>query len=60
MSFHGCPIEPSDWSDGPDEYTLCEACGGEGTEVDGTPCVKCDGKGYIDPADYEPLEDDVI
>jgi hypothetical protein len=29
-----------------DEGDDCENCNGEGTLPDGTPCVRCDGKGY--------------
>ena len=69
MSYHGCPIEPSDWSDGPDDDS-CEECGGTGepTKEGETCCQKCHGKGYHDPADYEPhdpadyepFDDDVL
>lgn len=60
MSYHHCPIEPSDWSDGPDDNS-CEHCGGTGEpdadSLGETSCPKCHGKGYIE---YEPMDDDVL
>ncbi len=56
MSYHHCPIEPSDWTDGPDylEGADCDACGGTGllNENDPEPCPECRGEGFIAP-DYE-------
>jgi hypothetical protein len=53
MSYHGCPIEPSDWSDGPDDYGLeCRACEGTGeiSNDDGSEdtCPSCQGSGFVD------------
>lgn len=70
MTYHHNPIEPSDWSDGPDEWPECDTCGGEG-EVMGMvcyggapvermqPCPDCNGKGFIEP-DTTHFDDDVI
>ncbi len=58
MSLHTCPIEPSDWSDGPNEpEPNCPDCDGSGEVPDnGTNCGECEtcnGTGYVD---YEPDE----
>lgn len=61
MSFHGCPIEPSDWTDGPDDSGDCRECEGCGTYQgdDGAEhtCESCGGTGFVE---YEPFEDDFI
>jgi DnaJ-class molecular chaperone len=57
MGLHLCPIEPSDWSDGPnDPEPNCPECEGTGTIIADDPryhdlevtCPKCDGSGYVD------------
>ena len=61
MSYHHCPIEPSDWSDGNGDEGNCPDCEGTGiyvrsddVEVD---CRRCQGSGWIE----EPyFDDDVI
>ena len=60
MGYHHCPIEPSDWSDGPDDGDVCERCYGDGLddEETGEPCRDCGGSGYKPLGDY--FEDDVI
>ena len=65
MGYHHCPIEPSDWSDGPDEYVYsyeeCQTCYGTGTETDDNnverTCPSCEGTGGVE-SDY--FDDDVI
>lgn len=60
MSYHHCPIEPPDWSDGPDYDGDCRECEGTG-EVTGDDdiertCQACGGSGFVE---REPLDDDV-
>lgn len=59
MGYHHCPIEPSDWSDGPDYPPECPECCGEGKvdEDAGQVCDVCGGLGYLEP---ERFDDDVI
>lgn len=58
MGYHGCPIEPSDWSDGPDYEENCRNCEGTGVIGDNDDtCPDCDGSGFVP---YEPMDDDVI
>lgn len=56
MSYHGCPIEPGDWSDGDDPADAddCEHCHGTGWENEDrrTPCEHCDGEGWIVSDDW--------
>lgn len=58
MSYHRCPIEPGDWSDGddPPEAMECEDCHGTGWEDEdaGVPCTTCNGEGFasLDDDDY--------
>ena len=67
MGYHGCPIEPSDWSDGPDdgEYRECPDCvegrvNREAMTIDGIAypaivdekCETCDGSCFVET--YEP------
>jgi DnaJ-class molecular chaperone len=66
MSYHHCPIEPSDWSDGPNELPDCPECEGTGTrevtpiiaawsehgDREQEPCSRCNGKGYLDLDDF--------
>ena len=58
MSYNYCPIEPSHWSDGPDDelpHSPCRYCDGRGTvfwtNEDGSAtvrgCVDCDGTGEV-------------
>lgn len=52
MSYHGCPIEPSDWSDGPQGGDECRTCDGAGEitgddDLDET-CPSCGGSGFVD------------
>ena len=58
MSYHHCTIEPSDWSDGPDDGDECPECGGDGwaDESAGDPCPRCHGYGYLIGDDYSGLE----
>lgn len=59
MGYHHCPIEPSDWSDGPNDDWECPRCNGEGLEFGETnpePCMRCGGLGYLTNEDYTPLE----
>jgi hypothetical protein len=67
MGYHHCPIEPSDWSDGPNyEEGNCPDCDGLGTvscNCDDRGCSKCadgertcegcDGSGFLDPPDFD-------
>ena len=59
MSYHHCPIEPSDWSDGPDYGPECRECEGVGSDEDENgkeiKCEHCGGTG-VEPYDdyYEP------
>lgn len=63
MSYHECPIEPPDWSDGPDylnDGNCCE-CDGTGLTVDerteeDVDCPECGGTGWVD----EPRFDDDV
>ena len=70
MGYHGCPIEPSDWSDGPDygEDEDCPDCvegrvNRDAMVIDGIAypaivdqkCETCDGLGYIV---RDPFDDD--
>lgn len=62
MSFHGCPIEPTDWTHGPDWYDGdCHNCDGTGEIVNDRDeeisCPECGGTGF---REYEPLPDDVL
>ncbi len=69
MGYHHCPIEPSDWSNGPDDDSSeeCPDCDSGRVNrpeitVDGITyppivdqkCETCDGNGFIEPSDYEP------
>lgn len=61
MSYHHCPIEPPDWSYGPDCEGDCSTCEGTGftindfdVEVD---CSDCQGTGFREP---EYFDDDVL
>ncbi len=71
MGFHGCPIEPSDWSDGPDydEGDCCPDCDGgrvnrEAMTIDGIyfhaifdqKCETCDGQGFLEPHEPDYLD----
>lgn len=58
MGYHHCPIEPSDWTDGPDDWQ-CDRCCGDGFEDEetGEPCRKCGGSGWLE---QEYFDDDVI
>ena len=72
MGYHHCPIEPSDWSDGPDdENQICPDCeegkvNREAMTIDGIGypaivgqrCETCDGQGFIEIEPYEPDWDD--
>jgi DnaJ-class molecular chaperone len=63
MSLHLNPIEPSDWTDGPNEpdQDECPDCHGEGVIPVDSPsnhdavetCERCGGVGYIEPPDLE-------
>ena len=68
MGVHFCPIEPDDWSNGPDCGPECRECEGTGEicvnngddrDVTET-CPRCGGSGFVDLGDYEPQPDDVI
>lgn len=62
MGYHHCPIEPSDWSNGPNDDDECPACGGDGWEDEDNhiACLRCHGHGFLmgddqpDYLDYEP------
>lgn len=72
MGYHHCPIEPSDWSDGPDdEGEPCPDCvdgvvNREAMRIDGIDypaivdqrCETCEGNGVIYPEPYEPYDPD--
>lgn len=69
MGLHLCPIEPPDWSDGPDGGDEdCELCGGSGVYM--TPTgdketpfipVPCDcAMERLRSHNYDRREDDVI
>lgn len=76
MGYHRCPIEPSDWSDGPNdpEPVDCPDCEGTGRfsrdecvvdgihypAIHGKECDTCDGTGGVDPPECGPFDDDVI
>ena len=63
VGFHSCPIEPSDWTDGPcDLEGDCPKCEGTGTVCgdndlsdEEKTCDKCGGSGFLEPfdGDYE-------
>ncbi len=61
MSYHECPIEPSDWSDGPGDPIgeECRHCEGVGEIIDDRDNEQtypyCDGSGYVP---IEPLNED--
>lgn len=61
MSLHLCPIEPDDWSNGPNdpEDVECESCVGSGWVDEDNPnsasCPDCKGTGF---KEYEPYEPD--
>jgi DnaJ-class molecular chaperone len=67
MGLHLCPIEPPDWSDGPNEPELdeCRDCNGTGTIDADRPdchdaemtCPKCGGDGYVAPPEYDDGDD---
>ena len=65
MGYHHCPIEPNDWSYGPDEYDYgteeCRACEGTGEVSDDSggerTCSSCDGTGFVE-SNY--FDDDMI
>jgi hypothetical protein len=66
MGYYHCPIEPNDWTDGPDyeEQVECSECNGDG-ELAGDDnitetCRRCDGTSFVDPPEYEPFDDDVL
>ncbi len=62
MGLHLCPIEPDDWTNGPNdpEPVECRECDGGGkiTDEKGVEnvCPRCDGYGVTDPPepDFEP------
>lgn len=58
MGYHHCPIEPSDWSDGPNDEWECPECCGEGTvdEDAGQQCDRCGGLGYLEDDGPDPAE----
>lgn len=64
MGYHHCPIEPPDWSDGPDYAEGdCPDCDGTGLidkddDLDHT-CPTCDGSGFL-PRDYDQFDDDYM
>lgn len=61
MGSHGCPIEPSDWTDCPNDEPDCPLCDGLGTVFDEDNCeVICDRCGGIGFVEYEPFDDDVL
>ncbi len=55
MGLHLCPIEPDDWSYGPDEPEglECRVCEGTGEIIDDNnlehTCPACGGSGFVDP-----------
>ena len=70
MSYHHCPIEPDDWSNGPNDENmnaLCPKCGHKiGNEDDdaGAESFHCEDCGWTgqeptwEPDDYEPPDID--
>ncbi len=72
MTYHECPIEPDDWSNGPGESEgeECRQCEGTGTFnreagcIDGiyydaiqdATCDACQGSGFVE-ADYDDEPD---
>ena len=69
MGYHHSPIEPGDWSYGPDydEDDLCPDCDGgrvnrKAMTIDGiaypaivdAECETCGGTGLVEHSDYEP------
>jgi DnaJ-class molecular chaperone len=72
MSYYHCPIEPSDWSDGPNDPPECPKCGGYGWvivkptipaysehgDLEREQCPRCHGEGYLTGDDH--FDDDVI
>lgn len=61
MGLHLCPIEPDDWTNGPnyEEGEECRECGGSGEligddDLERT-CPRCGGCGFEEPPepDYE-------
>lgn len=60
MGLNPCPIEPDDWSWGPeDDPDACPECNGVGTINADSPvafdleetCPRCGGSGFVDPPD---------
>lgn len=65
MAYHHNPIEPSDWTEGPDylSWPECETCAGVGSldnefGIEVT-CPDCAGSGFVEPDDSR-FEDDAI
>jgi hypothetical protein len=52
MGYHHCPIEPSDWSEGPNEPPECPECNGECEDAEGRSCSRCGGMGYLIDDDF--------
>lgn len=61
MGYNHCPIEPYDWSDGPDGEGDCRECEGTGevcgnNDIEET-CPECGGSGFR-PIEY--FDDDLF
>lgn len=59
MGHHECPIEPDDWTNGPnyDEGVACPVCEGPGEDSIGRGCRECDGTGFVPSPEYDPHDD---